>query len=95
MSGNDLADVKYVLWGILGRQVQTQELQDALGLSKNRYYRKVESDDYPDAEDVRKLARHFNLDPVELQKRFGLIEPSTGGFRIPRKIEADPDAPPL
>lgn len=73
-----------VLLYLLNRSVRTSEIYEALGIFRCTYSLRRKADDYPDAEELRLVARRFKLNPVDLQARFGLIrdrdvEGYTGG----------------
>jgi hypothetical protein len=53
--------------------VNAQDIAAALGVSHATYYRRKREDSYPDAEELRVIARHFELNPVDLMVRFGLV----------------------
>lgn len=72
--------LEYVLWGLIKRRPTRDEMAHALGLGPGAYHRRIKKTDYPNAEDLRRIAAAFNLDPVSLQIRFGLIDENTGGF---------------
>jgi uncharacterized protein (DUF2384 family) len=61
--------LNYVLDG-----VGAQDIQLALGLSAATYYRRKVHDDYPNAEELRLIARYFRMNFVSLLSVFGLIE---------------------
>jgi hypothetical protein len=44
------------------------------------YYRRKREDSYPDAEELRVIARHFDLNPVDLMVRFGLVIAAEAGW---------------
>ena len=71
----------YVLDG-----VGAQDIQQALGLSAATYYRRKVQDDYPNAEELRLIARYFGMNFVSLLSVFGLLEgdnDATGGEVLP------------
>jgi hypothetical protein len=71
----------YVLDG-----VGAQDIQQALGLSAATYYRRKVQDDYPNAEELRLIARYFGMNFVSLLSVFGLLEgddDTTGGQVVP------------
>jgi hypothetical protein len=70
----------YVLDG-----VGAQDIQRALGLSAATYYRRKVQDDYPNAEELRLIARYFGMNFVSLLSVFGLLEGDneTGGEVLP------------
>jgi len=61
--------LNYVLDG-----VGAQDLQHALGVSAATYYRRKVQDDYPNAEELRLIARYFGMNFLSLLSVFGLIE---------------------
>ena len=58
---------------LLDGRVETNEIYAALGVSSSTYYRRIKEDDYPNAEELRKVADHFGLSYPDLQVRFGLM----------------------
>lgn len=62
-----------VLGYALDRTLAAKDIFEALGMSRARYYTRIEEDDFPNAEECRLLAEHFDLNPVDLMLRFGLI----------------------
>lgn len=86
-------DLQVVLCWMLNRAVPAKEIYGALGIARNTYTNRVEEDSYPNAEECRLLAESFDLNPLELQLRFGLIaeehlEPFLGGPVVTRKNAA-------
>jgi hypothetical protein len=61
--------LNYILDG-----VGAQDIQRALGLSAATYYRRKVQDDYPNAEELRLIARYFGMNFVSLLSVFGLLE---------------------
>jgi hypothetical protein len=61
--------LNYVLDG-----VGAQDIQQALGVSAATYYRRKVHDDYPNAEELRLIARYFGMNFVSLLSTFGLLE---------------------
>jgi hypothetical protein len=53
--------------------VNAADISAALGVSHATYYRRKREDSYPNAEELRIIAAHFNLNPVDLMVRFGLV----------------------
>jgi transcriptional regulator with XRE-family HTH domain len=53
--------------------VSASDISAALGVSHATYYRRKREDSYPNAEELRLIAEHFNLNPVKLMVRFGLV----------------------
>lgn len=78
--------LKAVLGYLLDGDVEAQEIFDALGISSSTYYRRIKDEDYPDAEDLRKIADRFNLSCLDLQIRFGLL----GHHDVERYLESGP-----
>jgi hypothetical protein len=64
--------LNYVLDG-----VGAQDIQLALGVSAATYYRRKVQDDYPNAEELRLIARYFGMNFVSLLSVFGLLEGDT------------------
>ena len=42
-------------------------------MSSSTYYRRIKDDDYPNAEELRRIADKFNLNYPDMQIRFGLM----------------------
>ena len=61
--------LSYVLDG-----VGAQDIQRALGVSAATYYRRKVQEDYPNAEELRLIARYFGMNFVSLLSTFGLLE---------------------
>ncbi len=73
--------LNYVLDG-----VGAHDIQLALGVSAATYYRRKVQDNYPNAEELRLIARYFGLNFVSLLSTFSLIEgdnDTTGGEVVP------------
>jgi transcriptional regulator with XRE-family HTH domain len=73
--------------------VSAGDIAAALGVSHATYYRRKAADDYPNAEDLRLIAEHFDLNPIDLMVRFGLIpadavESWSGGSPLANKTKA-------
>jgi hypothetical protein len=64
--------LNYVLDG-----VGTQDIQLALGISAATYYRRKVQEDYPNAEELRLIARYFGMNFVSLLSVFGLLDDDT------------------
>jgi hypothetical protein len=64
---------KALLDYLLDGEVEAYEIYEALGVSSSTYYRRIKEADYPDAEELRKLAYRFHLSYPDLQVRFGLV----------------------
>jgi hypothetical protein len=73
--------LNYVLDG-----VGAHDIQQALGVSAATYYRRKVQEDYPNAEELRLIARYFGMNFVSLLSTFGLLEgdnDTTGGEAVP------------
>ena len=73
--------LNYVLDG-----VGAHDIQQALGVSAATYYRRKVQDDYPNAEELRLIARYFGMNFVSLLSTFALLEgdnDTTGGEVVP------------
>lgn len=86
-------NLQAVLSYMLNRAVSAKEMHVALGIARNTYYNRSEEDTFPHAEECRLIATHFDLNPLDLQLRFGLIteehlEPFLGGPVVTRKNAA-------
>jgi transcriptional regulator with XRE-family HTH domain len=53
--------------------VSASDISAALGVSHATYYRRKREDSYPNAEELRIIADHFDLNPVDLMVRFALV----------------------
>ena len=60
---------------LLDGGVDTREIYGALGVSSSTYYRRIREPDYPNAEELRRVAGRFGLSSADLQVRFGLLNP--------------------
>jgi hypothetical protein len=65
--------LKTLLDYLLDGEVDAKDVYDALGISSSTYYRRIKEDDYPAAEELRKVADRFELSYPDLQVRFGLM----------------------
>jgi hypothetical protein len=65
--------LKALLDYLLDGDVEAKEIYDALGTSSSTYYRRIKETDYPDAEELRRVADRFDLSYPDLQIRFGLM----------------------
>ena len=73
--------LNYVLDG-----VGAHDIQQALSVSAATYYRRKVQEDYPNAEELRLIARYFGMNFVSLLSTFGLLEgdnDTTGGEVVP------------
>ena len=58
---------------LLDGQVTNQQISQALGMSSSAYYRRVKQDDFPNADELHKLADIFRLSFTDLQVRLGFV----------------------
>src|SRR6202011_206278 len=65
--------LKALLDYLLDGEVDAKEIYDALGVSSSTYYRRIKETDYPNAEELRRVADRFDLSYPDLQVRFGLM----------------------
>jgi hypothetical protein len=65
--------LKALLDYLLDGDVEAKDIYDALGISSSTYYRRIKEADYPDAEELRRIADRFGLSYPDLQIRFGLM----------------------
>src|ERR1700682_3519233 len=65
--------LKALLDYLLDGEIEAKEIYDALGISSSTYYRRIKEDDYPNAEELRRVADRLNLSYPDLQVRFGLM----------------------
>src|ERR1051326_8857611 len=65
--------LKALLDYLLDGEIDAKDIYDALGTSSSTYYRRVKETDYPNAEELRRVADRFGLSYPDLQIRFGLM----------------------
>src|ERR1700752_1815531 len=65
--------LKALLDYLLDGENDAKDIYDALGTSSRTYYRRIKEDDYPNAEELRRVADRFALSYPDLQIRFGLM----------------------
>lgn len=65
--------LKALLDYLLDGDVEAKDIYDALGISSSTYYRRIKEQDYPDAEELRRVSDRFALSYPDLQIRFGLM----------------------
>ena len=96
-------DPAVVLPYLVGRPLAATEVYAAFGYRKSTYYKAAHEGRLISADNLIKVARYFGLNPVDLQVRFGLIEPEAvteyldSGPRPPRlrDFRPDPSKPPV
>jgi hypothetical protein len=65
--------LKALLDYLLDGEIDAKDIYDALGTSSSTYYRRIKEDDYPNAEELRRVADRFSLSYPDLQIQFGLM----------------------
>ena len=65
--------LKALLDYLLDGENDAKDIYDALGISSSTYYRRVKEHDYPNAEELRRVADRFALSYPDLQIQFGLM----------------------
>ena len=65
--------LKALLDYLLDGDIDAKDIYDALGISSSTYYRRIKDDDYPNAEELRRVADTFRLSYPDLQVQFGLM----------------------
>ena len=65
--------LKALLDYLLDGEIDAKDIIDALGTSSSTYYRRIKEPDYPNAEELRRVADRFNLSYPDLQIQFGLM----------------------
>jgi hypothetical protein len=65
--------LKALLDYLLDGEIDAKDLFDALGISSSTYYRRIKESDYPNAEELRRVADRFELSYPDLQIKFGLM----------------------
>jgi hypothetical protein len=65
--------LKALLDYLLDGDLEAKEIYDSLGTSSSTYYRRIKEKDYPNAEELRRVADRFELSYPDLQIRFGLM----------------------
>jgi hypothetical protein len=58
---------------LLDGQLTTKQMHQALGISSSSYHRRVRDDDYPNADELHKIATRFHLSFTDLQVRLGFV----------------------
>jgi hypothetical protein len=65
--------LKALLDYLLDGENDAKHIYDALGISSSTYYRRIKEVDYPNAEELRRVADRFALSYPDLQIQFGLM----------------------
>ncbi|MEO3759553.1 XRE family transcriptional regulator [Mycobacterium sp. B14F4] len=58
---------------LLDGRVTNQQIYQALGTSSSCYYRRIKQDDFPNADELYKIAERFGLSFTDLQVRLGFV----------------------
>jgi len=58
---------------LLDSHIETRQMYQALGISSSSYYRRIKKDDYPNADELHKIADRFRLSFTDLQVRLGFV----------------------
>jgi hypothetical protein len=65
--------LKALLDYLLDGRIDARQVYQALGMSSSSYYRRIKEDDYPNADELHKIAQRFDLSFTDLQVRLGFI----------------------
>lgn len=84
-------DPTVVLPYLVGRPLAATEVYEAFGYRKSAYYKAVREGRLVTADNLIRAAKYFGLNPVDLQVRFGLIEPED----VTQYLESAPHRPRL
>lgn len=84
-------DPAVVLPYLVGRPLAGAEVYEAFGYHKSAYYKAAREHRLITASNLLKVARYFGLNPVDLQVRFGLIEPEA----VTEYLKSEPELPRL
>jgi DNA-binding Lrp family transcriptional regulator len=58
---------------LLDGRVSNRQIYQALGVSSSGYYRRIKQDDFPNADELHKIADRFQLSFTDLQVRLGFV----------------------
>lgn len=90
-------DPTVVLPYLVGRPLVATEVYEAFGYRKSAYYKAVHEGRLISANNLLRVAKYFGLNPIDLQVRFGLIDPEAvteyveSRRRPPRLGDLQPD----
>ena len=84
-------DPAVVLPYLVGRPLAATEVYEAFGYRKSAYYKAAREGRLMTADNLIRAAKYFGLNPVDLQVRFGLIQPEA----VTEYVESTPDRPRL
>jgi hypothetical protein len=65
--------LKALLDYLLDGRITNRQIYQALGMSSSTYYRRNRQDDYPNADELHKIADRFRLSFTDLQVRLGFV----------------------
>ncbi len=85
--------LKRLLEATLNRDITVEQLRDACGVTKGRWYGgagRANADDFPDAEEARRAAHAFGLSATWLQVELGLITPADVREALSESQSLDP-----
>lgn len=82
-------DPTVVLPYLVGRPLTATEVYEAFGYRKSAYYKAAHEGRLVSANNLIKVAKYFGLNPIDLQVRFGLIDPAA----VTEYVESKPRAP--
>lgn len=68
-------DPSVLLPYLVGRPLAATEVYQAFGYRRSSFYKAAQEGRLITASNLLKVASHFGLNPVDLQVRYGLIEP--------------------
>ncbi|MBS9535029.1 hypothetical protein KIH27_15675 [Mycobacterium sp. M1] len=68
-------DPSVVLPYLVGRPLPATEVYEAFGYRKSAYYKAAHEGRLITADNLIRVAKHFGLNPIDLQVRYGLITP--------------------
>ena len=96
-------DPAVVLPYLVGRPLAATEVYQAFGYRKSSYYKAAREGRLISADNLIRVANYFGLNPVDLQVRFGLINPeaiteyveSALALQRLRDLRPDPTKPPV
>lgn len=94
-------DPAVVLPYLVGRPLSATEVYQAFGYRKSGYHKAAREGRLISADNLIKVAKHFGLNPVDLQVRYGLIDPDSVTEYVEsrpprlRDLRPDPASPPL
>jgi hypothetical protein len=84
---DSVKDPAVVLPYLVGRPLAATEVYEAFGYRKSAYYKAAREGRLITADNLIRAAKHFGLNPIDLQVRYGLIEPES----VVDYLESNPD----